>query len=248
MSHLISIIGAGPGDPGLLTVKASERLQEADAILYDALLGEEILVNTKKSATKTYVGKLYKDGQKQEQRQTEIHRMILELAQQNKKVVRLKAGDPMVFGRGAEEIRFCEEHHLNYEIIPGVTAGLAAASLFGIPVTERGKNSLSLLYTGHSHDGTFKDIEIVSQVLKTGSPVILYMGLANLPNLSEKLIGMGVNKKIPVHILSKISQPGQATFETLLGSTSTCLEENQPAMPAIIIIGEHAERIKKSEI
>lgn len=243
LPHLISIVGAGPGDPELLTVKALRRLQNADVILYDALMGEEMLGLAKNNARLIYVGKLYRDGQDQTERQNEIHKLFAEYARQGKRVVRLKAGDPMIFGRGAEEIRYCVENKLNYEVIPGITAGFAGASLFDIPLTERGKNGMTLLYTGHRRDGNFSDLPTIVSVLKTASPVIVYMGLNNLPELAASLIESGVESSITIQILSSISQSGQKAYETSLGEVQPFLEEHNPKTPSIIIIGEHAKRI-----
>lgn len=241
--HLISIVGAGPGDPELLTVKALRRLQNADVVLYDALMGEQILNLAKVDAQLIYSGKLYKDGQDQEERQNEIHKLMFEFANQGKRVVRLKAGDPMIFGRGAEEIRFCKENKLNYEVIPGITAGFAGASLFDIPLTERGKSGMTLLYTGHRQDGGFSDLPTIVSVLKAAAPLIIYMGLNNLPDLSDALIESGIDGATSVQILSRISQKKQKAFETTLAEVKIFLEEHNPKTPSIIIIGEHAKRI-----
>lgn len=243
LPHLISIVGAGPGDPELLTMKALSRLKNADIILYDALLGEEILCLCKQESEKIYVGKLYKDGQNQEERQNEIHNTFLKFAKENKRVVRLKAGDPMIFGRGAEEIRFCKENQLNYEVIPGITAGIAAASIFEIPLTERGKNGMALFYTGHRIDGGFTDLNTVVQVLKSGSPVVIYMGLNNLVEFSKSIIDAEVDPTTPVLVLSNISQTGQEKYSMVLGEVEDFIAKEKPATPAIIIIGKFAEQI-----
>ena len=243
LPHLISIVGAGPGDPELVTVKGLNRIKEADVILYDALSGEEILSFCKPEAEKIYVGKLYKDGQNQEERQNEIHSAFLKFAKENKKVARLKAGDPMIFGRGAEEIRFCKEKQLNYEVIPGITAGIAAASIFEIPLTEREKNGMALFYTSHRIDGGFTDLNAVVQVLKSGSPVVIYMGLNNLVEFSKSIIESEVDPATPVQILSKISQAGQAKYSTVLCEVEHFIAKEKPATPAMIIIGKFAEQI-----
>jgi len=243
LPHLISIVGSGPGDPELLRLKAVRRLQKADMILYDALMGEEVLGLAKPNAELIYVGKLYKDKQNQEERQEVIHSSLLKFAESGKKVVRLKAGDPMIFGRGAEEIRFCKQQNLNVEVIPGITAGIAGASLFAIPLTERGKNALTLFYTGHRTDGSFSDLQAVVEVLKTGSPVVVYMGLNNLPELSQAIIDAGIDGSLYVQILSKISQDEQKSYETFLDEIPHFLKENCIETPAIIIIGENAKFI-----
>lgn len=239
ISHLISIVGAGPGDPELLTVKAHKRLIEADVVLYDALMGGQILKLAKPDAIKIYVGKLYKDWQNQKDRQNLIHSLFLHWAGQKKKIVRLKTGDPMIFGRGAEEIRFCKENHLNYETIPGITAGIASSSLFEIPLTERGKNSMVLFHTGHRENGRFLDLISIIDVLKSGSPVVIYMGLNKLGDMAEALFGEGVENSIPIQILSKISQSDEKGYETTIGGVAEFLQQNSPQTPSIIIIGKH---------
>lgn len=241
--HLISIVGAGPGDPELLTIKALKRIQKADVILYDALMGEELLELANPDCIKIYVGKLCNDNQDQKERQKEIHRQFLELSKQQKNVVRLKAGDPMIFGRGAEEIRFCKENDLNYEVIPGITAGLAGAALFDIPLTERGKSGMTLFYTGHRKDGTFRDLEAMLAVLKSDSPVIIYMGLHNIPDLANTLMQKGVEEKTYVQIISKISQSGQKHYQTNLAEVSQFLQEEEPETPSIIIIGSNSCKV-----
>ncbi|MBN2637194.1 MAG: uroporphyrinogen-III C-methyltransferase [Prolixibacteraceae bacterium] len=243
LPHLISIVGAGPGDPELLTVKALNRLKSADVILYDALSGEEILDFCNPETEKIYVGKLYKDGQNQEERQNEIHSAFIKFARENKKVVRLKAGDPMIFGRGAEEIRFCKENQLNFEVIPGITAGIAAASIFEIPLTEREKNGMALFYTGHRVDGKFSDLEAVISVLNAGAPVVIYMGLNNLVEFSNSLLKLGIDKSLPIQILSKVSLPEQKMYNTKLDDVQSFLTTGKPETPAIVIIGKYAGKI-----
>ena len=239
LPHLISIVGAGPGDPELLTLKALNRLQHADVVLYDSLMGEDVLRLANPQAEKKYFGKIFNDGQNQRDRQNAIHNEILHQALQGKRVVRLKAGDPMVFARGAEEIRFCKANYLNFEVIPGITAGLAASSLFNLPVTERGKNNMVLFYTATREEGAVNELEPVSQVLNTGSPVVVYMGVNNLPNLAENLVAKGVDIATPLQILSNVSKRNQKCFSTTIGGLTDFLKENKPETPSVIVIGKH---------
>ena len=245
MGSLISIVGAGPGDPELLTIKALKRIQEADCILHDALVSDEIMNLARPDAQRIYVGKLYQDGQDQTDRQEWINQLIIELAGKGQKVVRLKSGDPMIFGRGAEEIRFCIEYSLNYEVIPGVTSALGAASLYGIPLTERGKNSMVLFGTGHYCEGDFCDLETFVSVLKSGSPIIFFMGLNKLVRLAQRLMDQAISPEIKVQILSKVSQPDSVAFEGTLGNIAQILETEKPPMPALVIIGKNVERLSK---
>ncbi|MGQ8337875.1 uroporphyrinogen-III C-methyltransferase [Sunxiuqinia sp. A32] len=242
--HLISIVGAGPGDPDLLTVKALRCIQQADVILYDALHGEEILELAGEHTEKIYAGKHYQDGQHQTERQDNIHTQLKKFANEGKQVVRLKAGDPFIFGRGAEELAFCMEEGLNVEVIPGITSGLAAATCFHIPVTLRSVNSMALFYTGHKRNGGFEDIEVVASVLKTKAPVMVYMGLKNLVFLSKELIGRDVPADIPIQIVSRVGHPDQQLFTTSLIEIERFLQTVDPPMPSVIIMGTHTHVIQ----
>jgi len=243
MPSLISIVGAGPGDPELLTIKALKRIQEADIILHDALVSDEILNLARPDVQRIYVGKIYQDGQNQTGRQEWINQLIIDLSKKDQKIVRLKSGDPMIFGRGAEEIRFCIENKLNYEVIPGVTSALGAASLYGIPLTERGKNSMVLFGTGHYSDGEFLDLDTFVSVLKSGSPIIIFMGLNKLIQLAQRLIDQAISADTSVQILSKVSQPDASSAEGTLGTISQVLEAEKPVMPALVIIGKNVVRL-----
>lgn len=244
MSSLISIVGAGPGDPELITMKALKRIQEGDYILHDALVSDEILNLAQPDAQRIYVGKIYQDGQDQTDRQEWINQLIIGLAAKGQKVVRLKSGDPMIFGRGAEEIRFCIENNLNYEVIPGVTSALGAASLYGIPLTERGKNSMVLFGTGHYCEGDFCDLETFVSVLKSGSPIIFFMGLNKLVKLANRLMDCSISPEIKVQVLSKVSQPDACSFEATIGTIEQLLTSEKPPMPALVIIGRNAEKLR----
>ena len=246
MSSLISIVGAGPGDPELLTVKAMKRIQEADIILYDALVSDEILNLANPNAQRIYVGKIYQDGQNQTGRQEWINQLIIDLSEKGQKIVRLKSGDPMIFGRSAEEIRFCIENKLNYEVIPGVTSALGAASLYGIPLTERGKNSMVLFGTGHYSKGEFPDLEAFVSVLKSGSPIIIFMGLNKLVQLAQRLTEQSISGDTCVQILSKVSQPEACALECTLETINQAVETQKPSMPALVIIGKNVVRLNES--
>ena len=247
-THLISIVGAGPGDPELLTVKAYRRLTGADIILYDALLGGEILELAGAKALKIYAGKHCQDGQQQTERQDNINQQLKLYAREGKKVVRLKAGDPFIFGRGAEELQFCLSERLNVEVIPGITAGMAAASSFHIPVTLRGMNSMALFYTGHKRNGGFADISVAAEVLKTGAPVIVYMGLKNLIVLANQLLEAGLPIDIQVQIASLVGHKQQKLYSTNLGQVEVFLQQNYPPMPAVIILGKYAAEIVPGQL
>ena len=237
---LISIVGAGPGDPELLTLRALRRIEQADVILYDALHGDEILHLARAESLKIYAGKHYQDGQQQTERQDKIHAQLKEFALRGKRVVRLKAGDPFIFGRGAEELEFCLQENLKVEVVPGITAGMAAATSFHIPVTLRGVNSMALFYTGHKRNGGFEDIDTVAAVLKTHAPVLVYMGLKNLEILASELMSRSVQADLPVQIVSRVGHSDQQNYSTTIAQLAVFLENNQPPMPAVILMGSHA--------
>ena len=243
MSHLISITGAGPGDPELLTIKAQKRLSCADVVLYDALPGDAILQIAPKNALFIYAGKIACDGQNQQVRQEIINLSILEMACKGKRIVRLKGGDPMIFGRGAEEIRFCKEQGLNYEVIPGITAAMAASAEFEIPLTERSYSSMVLLYTGCMTNGRFANLKSVIEVLKSGSTVSVYMGLKNLIDFTEALMKSGIPGDMHINILSKVSQPGSESLCGNLSTISDLIRVLRPQTPAIVLIGRYAKEI-----
>jgi uroporphyrin-III C-methyltransferase len=243
LPHLISIVGAGPGDPELLTVKAMNRLQRAQVVLYDALIGEDVLKMAPPDAVKMYFGKLHNDGQDPQKRQDEIHHQFLYWAQKNKQIVRLKSGDPMVYSLGAEEISFCRKHQLNFEVIPGITAAMAGASLFTTPLTQRGKNSMVLFYTGRKNNCGYPQVESVINVIQTGSPVIIYMGLSNLVDLSECLLSYGIDRNVKIQIMCRISQNGQKKYETTLSEVNEFLLNNIPETPSLIMIGKNIESL-----
>jgi len=243
MNHLISITGAGPGDPELLTVKAHKRLANAEVVLYDALPGNAILKLAPANALFIYAGKLTNDGQNQAIRQQAINFTILEMARKGKRVVRLKGGDPMIFGRGAEEIRFCKQQGLNYEVIPGVTAAMAASCEFEIPLTERKNSSMVLLYTASRTNGQFDHLDSVVQVLKSGSTVSVYMGLKNLSLLADALIDAGIPDNTFVNILSNVSHPTGGSLCGSLANIGLIIEVERPATPAVLLIGKYAEKI-----
>jgi uroporphyrin-III C-methyltransferase len=149
----------------------------------------------------------------------------------------------MIFGRGAEEIRFCIENKLNYEVIPGITSALGAASLFGIPLTERGKNSMVLFGTGSYCDGDFCDLQSFVSVLKSGSPIIFFMGLNKLVHLSNRLMELSIAPETKVQILSRVSRHDSSVLEGTLGSIAQQLADQKPPMPALVIIGQNVERL-----
>lgn len=227
---MIYLVGAGAGDIGLLTLKAREVLEIADVVIYDRLADDEIL-NFCAGAKKIYVGK---EAGRHTLKQTEINQLLVDEARQNKIVVRLKGGDPFVFGRGGEEALYLHENNLPFEIIPGITSAIAVPAYAGIPVTHRGVATSFAVITGHE-DPTKPESTINWEKISTAVDTLIFlMGIANLPQIVQKLIEYGRNPKTPVALIRWGTKPNQETFITTL--------EEAPNVkilpPAIFIVGE----------
>ena len=193
MSGFVYLVGAGPGDPGLLTLRAVEVLGRADVVLHDKLIPFEALDHVRRGCELIDVGKI---GGGPQVPQAETERLLLEHAQAGKVVVRLKGGDPYVFGRGGEEGRMLREHGIGFEVVPGVTAGIAAPAYAGIPVTFRGASSAVAFVTGHEDPKkpeTAIDWEALARFPGT---LIFYMGVRQLPRIAEQLVAHGDRKSV----------------------------------------------------
>ncbi|QZE13910.1 uroporphyrinogen-III C-methyltransferase [Halosquirtibacter laminarini] len=243
MKHTVSIVGAGPGDPDLLTVKAYRLLKNADVVLYDSLMGEEILKVIPDNADKIYVGKTHCDKQSQSVRQERINNLMLDGYLKNRRVVRLKTGDPLIFGRGGEEIRFLKEHNVSYELVPGVTAGIAAANNFQIPITERCVNTTLLFCTGTTATNEFKQFESIALMIKEGTPLVLYMGLKNIDNIIEQLLLYDVSPSTKIAAISKVSYVDQSMISGDLSNFAQIVKDNPLPTPTVILIGQSVESL-----
>ncbi len=246
MTNKIYIVGAGPGNPDLLTVKAHRVLMDADIVLHDALMGTEILDMLPSDCQKVYAGKTYQDQQSQDERMTRIQKLMKEGFDDGKKVVRLKTGDPLIFGRGIEEIRFLIKENIDFELIPGITAGMAAANHFNIPVTERTINRTLLFCTGTTLNGDIKQFDSISYMIKQGTPVMIYMGLNNIEKIIEKFIDNGVPNETTICAVSKVSFEDEKMVKGTLTDFSKKLEASPLEKPTIIMVGENIEPLCKN--
>ena len=233
MSGKIILVGAGPGGKGLLTLRGLEALGEADAVVYDRLVSEEILSLIPSSAEKIDAGK---SPGSHPVPQPEINRILVEKAEEGKTVVRLKGGDPFVFGRGGEELDIPAEKGIPFEVVPGVTSAVAALSEAGIPVTARGVASSFHVITGHQKGD--EPLQIPFDALaKAGGTLVFLMGMGALPRLSEGLLSAGMDPKTPAAIVENGARPEQRK----LLSTLARLPEEAAAMglhsPAVIAVG-----------
>jgi uroporphyrin-III C-methyltransferase len=229
------LVGAGPGDPGLLTLHALNALQQADVIVYDALVDEEILKLARPGAVVEYAGKR---GGKASPKQRDISLRLIELARADKRVVRLKGGDPFLFGRGGEEALALVAGQIPFRIVPGVSAGIGGLAYAGIPVTHRDVNHAVTFVTGHMAGGDVPDT-INWRALGEGSPVIvIYMGLKHLPRISVELMAAGRNADEPVAIISQATTDRQQVLETTLSRAAADAEQSAIPAPALIVVGE----------
>jgi len=227
------LAGAGPGDPGLLTLAAYSALQTADVIVHDALVDERVLRLARPGARLVHAGKR---GGKPGPKQIEISQRLVEFARQDKRVLRLKGGDPLTFGRGSEEAEYLVRAGIPFRIIPGITAGLGALAYAGIPATDRRLNQVVTFLTGHASGDAVPDA-IDWQALAKSSPVIvIYMGTKHLPRIAELLLAAGRNAQEPVAIISKATTAEQSVIETVLGAAGKAAAH--APTPAIIVIGE----------
>lgn len=236
----ISIVGAGPGDPELLTVKAVKRIQNADIILHDNLISEEILNLASAKAQKIYVGRKFGDIQDAMTRQDTIHDLFLQYTKEGKKIVRLKSGDSFIFGRVAEEIRFLTEQNIAFEVIPGITAGMAAANSQHIPLTERNKTNSVLFCTGHTATYDFEQLDALANMLKTGTTLIMYMGYKNLKEVIATFKRITPDETLYISAISKVSQADETIFTGTLEEMEGKLELETVPMPVVFIVGKYA--------
>ena len=229
------LCGAGPGDPGLLTLHALNALRQADVIVYDALVGPEILDWANSTAELIYAGKR---GGKPSAKQRDISLHLVELAKKGKKVLRLKGGDPFVFGRGGEEAQTLVQHGVPIRIIPGISAGIGGLAYAGIPVTHRDVNQSVTFVTGHDQSGespsslNWKAISDGSQVL------VIYMGIKHVGRITAELLKAGRAADEPVAVVTSATTANQKVLETTLGKIEVDLKAAGMAPPAIICIGK----------
>nr|WP_177201303.1 uroporphyrinogen-III C-methyltransferase [Bacillus sp. OV322] len=241
MMGKVYLTGAGPGDPDLITVKGLRSIQEADVILYDRLVNEELLKNAKPGAELIYCGKLPDFHLMQ---QETINRFLVKYAKKGNVVTRLKGGDPFVFGRGGEEAEALAVNGIPFEVIPGITAGIAAPAYAGIPVTHRDYGSSFAFITGHKKNGE-KDTHKWEALAKGIDTLAVYMGVKNLQYIQKKLIEHGKNPDTPVAFIHWGTFQEQRTVVTTLCKASETAAKENVVNPSLIIIGEVVKMRKK---
>lgn len=229
----VYIVGAGPGDPELLTFKALRLMQQADIVFYDALVSPQVLDLCRRDADKVYVGKKRSNHTVA---QLGINELLINEAKKGRRVVRLKGGDPFIFGRGGEEIESLRAHGVPYQVVPGITAANAAASYAGIPLTHRDHSQSVRFVTGFLKAGMPN--EKFENLLDTNETVVFYMGLHSLERLTEGLIEAGRSSETPIAIVSNASMPNQQVLTGTLASIVERQEQAQLPTPALLIMGD----------
>jgi uroporphyrin-III C-methyltransferase len=228
----LSLIGAGPGDAELITLKAVRVLGEADVVLYDALANEEFLRYASEGAEIIYVGK--RKGFHSVS-QSEINRIIVQNALAGKHVVRLKGGDPVVFGRGFEEMEFAESFGIETALVPGISSSVAVPSIAGIPVTKRGVSESFWVITGHTKDGSLpKDMKLAAQ---SNATIVILMGISKLNEICEIFMRYG-RADLPAGVIENGTRPDQRIITATVNNISEKVTEHGFRNPAIIVFGE----------
>ncbi len=232
----VYLAGAGLGDPELMTRKVERILKEADVILYDNLVGDEIKEELRRmKAELIYVGKR---GGHHTYSQDEINRMLVEYAKQGKKVVRLKGGDPFLFGRGGEEAQTLVEMGIEVEVIPGITSALAVPALAGIPVTHRDLSSCVTFVTGHEAEEKDETAINWSALSELGGTIVILMGVKNLKTNIERLLDAGMDPETPVAIIENGATPEQRVTTGYLKNIVSIAKKERVKPPAVIVIGD----------
>ncbi|MFD2169803.1 uroporphyrinogen-III C-methyltransferase [Tumebacillus lipolyticus] len=235
MAGKVYLVGAGPGDPKLITLRGVECIQEADVIAYDRLANPKLLDYAKAGAELIFVGKL---PDRHLLQQEEINALLVEKAQAGKVVTRLKGGDPFVFGRGGEEALELSRHKIPFEVVPGITAGIAAPAYAGIPVTHRFVSSSFAVVTGHECPTKEQSSLRWDKLATAVDTIAFYLGVKNLPLICEQLIENGRDPKTPVAIIHWGTLPEQKTVQGTLDTIVEVARQQQIANPSIILVGD----------
>ena len=232
------LVGAGPGAPGLMSLLCYHAMQHCDAVVYDALVNPDILRWVRQGAELEYAGKR---GGKPSPTQVDISIRLIELAKSGKRVLRLKGGDPFMFGRGGEESQTLAKAGVPFRIVPGITAGVGGLAYAGIPATHRDTNHSVIFLTGHDASGKMP-VNVDWQAVALASPVIvMYMAVKNLGEIAAALIKGGRKGDDPVSIISNASLPQQQVASTTLAEAGAFVKAHEPPTPAIVVVGHASD-------
>ena len=228
------MVGGGPGDPGLLTLHALNALQQADIIIYDALVNKTVLDWARPDAIIEYAGKR---GGKPSPQQRDISLRLIKLAQSGKRVLRLKGGDPFVFGRGGEEAQTLVQAGIRLRIIPGISAGIGGLAYAGIPVTHRDVNQSVTFLSGHDRTGAMPSAIDWQSVARGSQVIVMYMAIKHMPDICKKLLDAGRDPNEPVAVVSDATNPSMQVLETTLENATADIDKSGIGAPAIVCVG-----------
>lgn len=231
--HPVMLVGAGPGDPDLLTVKAHRLLSDVDVVVYDRLVAKEILALVPETTERMFAGKR---ASKHYMPQDDINQVLVDLAMNGKKVMRLKGGDPFVFGRGGEEALHLVKNGIPFEVVPGITSSAGCAAYAGIPLTHRGMAHGVRFVTGHTKGEEPLDLDWRS-LADPDTTLVVYMGLSNAKPIGEKLIEHGMPSDIPVAIINMGTRPSQRSIKTTLGTMAESATKTKVKGATLFVIG-----------
>jgi uroporphyrin-III C-methyltransferase len=229
------LTGAGPGAAGLLTLLAVKGLSQADVVVYDALVDKSILELAKPDARLEYAGKR---GGKPSAKQPDISLRLVQLAREGKRVLRLKGGDPFVFGRGGEEAMSLVEAGIPFRIVPGISAGIGGLAYAGIPVTHRDVNSAVAFVTGHDATGEVPDSVDWASLAKGAPVIVIYMALKHIALIADRLLAGGRAKDEPVAVIANATTDKQTVLETTLGACAADVAKSGIEPPAMVVVGQ----------
>ena len=234
MKGKVYLVGAGPGDPKLITLKAIELIKKADVVLYDRLVSKKILAMIPKRSKTIYVGRAVGDDTTHQDNTNEL---MVKYAKLKKTVVRLKGGDPIIFGRGGEEAEFLKSFKIKYEIIPGITSGIGSATYAGIPLTHRQFASSVVFVTGHEDPEKKTEVVKWKKLAKSVDTIVIMMGLSRIEEISKKLIQGGMDKDTPVAVIQNGTTSKQRMIKGTISNISNKIKKNKVRPPTNIIIG-----------
>ncbi|KEI71706.1 siroheme synthase CysG [Endozoicomonas elysicola] len=228
----VYLVGGGPGDPDLLTFKALRLMQQSDVVLHDRLVSEDVLALCRRDADYIYVGK---KRDRHARPQEEINALLVQLAKEGKRVLRLKGGDPFIFGRGGEEIETLASEGVPFQVVPGITAASGCASYAGIPLTHRDHAQSVRFVTGHLKDGSYA--LNWNEMLDPGQTLVFYMGLLGLPRICQELIDHGRDAQTPIALIQQGTTRNQKVFTGTLATINKIIEPEKVKAPTLIIVG-----------